>query len=312
MIKVLYAIFMRTLAKYWEERECPTWLLIIVTYSAWMILTYHYESIPLWISILTGSILVCLHGSLQHEAIHNHPTKIDWLNTTLVSFPLGIWMPYLLYKKFHLNHHETPKLSHPGLDTESFYVSQSTWNNIGPLAQSILWINQTILGRLIIGPPLFIITSIFTELKKVSSLSHERLTIYLNYVIFFIPTYYWIAIYCNINFLDYFLFIALPGHSLTMLRSYFEHKPGKNNSLSTAIIEGCPITRLVYLNNNYHLIHHLQQNLPWFKIKAEFEQNKEHYLNVNQHYYFKHHYELMIRYLFQPKDSPIHPHYKHS
>ena len=40
-----------------------------------------------------GAYLVALHGSLQHEALHGHPTRSAVVNELLVFLPVSLWFP---------------------------------------------------------------------------------------------------------------------------------------------------------------------------------------------------------------------------
>ncbi len=60
--------------------EWPTILLAASVYLIFGLLTWFYHALPWWLVLPLGGYLVGLHGSLQHEAIHGHPTNRPWLN----------------------------------------------------------------------------------------------------------------------------------------------------------------------------------------------------------------------------------------
>ena len=72
--------------------------------------------------ILAGGFIVCVHGSLQHEFLHGHPTSSQTLNTLLIWFPMGLWMPFTIYRDSHIAHHRCERLTDPLQDPESFYL----------------------------------------------------------------------------------------------------------------------------------------------------------------------------------------------
>ena len=41
---------------------------------------------------------VALHSSLQHEALHGHPTRHAPVNEALVFLPLGLFYPFRRFK----------------------------------------------------------------------------------------------------------------------------------------------------------------------------------------------------------------------
>ena len=131
--------------------EWPTWLLLVVTYGAWIMLTYNWHAIPGWLLWLVGGYTVTLHSSLQHEALHGHPTRNRKLNIALVWPPFTLWLPMELYVKNHLFHHQT-ELTNPALDPESFFVPREKWQTMGRFRQRLLLFNNTFAGRMLLGP----------------------------------------------------------------------------------------------------------------------------------------------------------------
>jgi hypothetical protein len=97
--------------------EWPTWLLLVIVYSAWISLTFYWDSIPGWLLWLIGGYTIALHSSLQHEALHGHPTTSKRINIALVWPPLTLWLPVELYVKNHLRHHQAD-LTDPEHDPE--------------------------------------------------------------------------------------------------------------------------------------------------------------------------------------------------
>ncbi|MBR7508578.1 fatty acid desaturase, partial [Mycobacterium tuberculosis] len=72
--------------------------------------------------------------SLQHEALHGHPTRSGWLNELLVSLPLGLFYPYRRYKHLHLKHHADERLTDPYDDPESYYRALGDWDKLPDLS----------------------------------------------------------------------------------------------------------------------------------------------------------------------------------
>ena len=81
--------------------------------------------------------------------------------------PLGLVYPYSIYQELHLEHHRSGALSSPFEDTESFYVTRTTWNRLGPVLRFILEFNNTIVGRLTIGPVISLDPFVGSEVKKI-------------------------------------------------------------------------------------------------------------------------------------------------
>ena len=84
--------------------------------------------------VLVAAPLVTLHSSLQHEALHGHPTRSAALNEALVFLPLGLLFPYRRFKMLHLRHHNNAALTDPYDDPESFYYAIADWQRLPALA----------------------------------------------------------------------------------------------------------------------------------------------------------------------------------
>jgi fatty acid desaturase len=100
--------------------EWPTVFLIILTYVALATLMWFYYALPVWVIMPLAGYLIALHGSLQHEALHGHPTRNAALNELLVAINFSFNFPYQRYRKLHLIHHNDEHLTDPLLDPESY------------------------------------------------------------------------------------------------------------------------------------------------------------------------------------------------
>ncbi len=63
-----------------------------------------------------GSILIAWHGSLQHEAVHGQLAPWRWLNDLPALPPLGLWLPFPIYRATHRAHHDFEILTEPWRD----------------------------------------------------------------------------------------------------------------------------------------------------------------------------------------------------
>jgi len=107
--------------------EWPT-LALTVGCTALILLVYlaGYK-LPLWLSVSALSVLLTLHSSLQHEVLHGHPFRQQWLNEWLVYVPFGIFIPYIRFRDSHLMHHQNEQLTDPYDDPESNYMDPQVW-----------------------------------------------------------------------------------------------------------------------------------------------------------------------------------------
>lgn len=294
-------------AMVWGQYEGPTWCVAAAIYAGWGLLTWFYHDLPLWFILPAAAWLVCWHGSLQHETIHGHPTRNPLVNELVGSPALGLFIPYRLYKMSHLRHHHDERLTFPFEDPESYYVDAKEWKKMGALRRRLLLFYNTLFGRLTIGPPLNLAMMARDEINRLRRGERDHVDAWLLHIPAVAIVLYWVCGVCNIPLLSYILFFAWPGLSLTMLRSFAEHRAVDEVRERTVIVQTTPWMRLLYLNNNFHSVHHDYPRLAWYQIPARFRAHRDAFLKDNGHYYFSCYGEQFRRYLFRAKELPVHP-----
>jgi len=86
--------------------------------------------------------------------------------------------------------------------------------------------------------------------------------------------------------LVYIFGVAYPATSLLMLRSFGEHLPEENIDHRSAIIKSNLIMQLLYLNNNFHRVHHDHPEVAWYHLPKLFQQQyAEHTMHVYPGYF---------------------------
>ena len=101
---------------------------------------------------LLAALAITQQSSLQHEAIHGHPTRSAAINTALAWPPLTLIIPYLRFRDTHLAHHLDSRLTDPYDDPESNFLDGGYWERLPGWVQKLLLWNNTLAGRLAIGP----------------------------------------------------------------------------------------------------------------------------------------------------------------
>ena len=89
----------------WLGRAGPTWMVAGAIYLGWGLTTWHYHTLPWWLVLPIGGFLLAWHGSLQHEAVHGQLAPWRWLNDAIALPPLGLWLPFPIYRATHRAHH---------------------------------------------------------------------------------------------------------------------------------------------------------------------------------------------------------------
>ena len=286
--------------------EWPTWLLLAITYTAWISLTLNWNVIPGWLIWLVGGYSITLHSSLQHEALHGHPTRFHRLNLALVWPPLNLWLPLELYVENHLRHHQS-ELTNPELDPESFYLGREKWQRLSLWQQRIYLFNNTFIGRMLVGPWLAVGQFYRIELGRLSQGNYENATILARHALSLALVFYWLLAICEMPLYIYLLAFVWPGTSMMMIRSFLEHRYDPDETHRTVLVDGCPVTRLLFLNNNYHWIHHRYPALAWYRIPAVAREQRQQALDSNGNYSYPGYWTIAWRFLLKPWTHPAYP-----
>jgi len=291
----------------WDQLEMPTWVVIVAVYSAWGALIYAGNDLPWWGFCPLGAIIIAWHGSVQHEILHGHPTRFLWLNDLLGWAPLGLWMPYHVYRQSHLLHHRVTTLTAPSEDPESFYFLQDSWSRLCVVRRGMLYANNTLLGRVIVGPLIAMIRFALSETRLLVQGDFSRVPGWLFHGALVTGMLYGLERYFGIPAWYYAIGVAYPGISLILIRSFLEHRPSDIPAHRTAVVEGGWFWSLLFLNINFHVPHHDHPGVPWYHLPALYRADREGILERNGGYVFHSYGELVRRYLVTPKDMPLYP-----
>ena len=286
------------------EFEKITLALILFTYLLIAGTVWCFSVAP-WLMSAMLCVLLAFHTSLVHEIIHGHPTSSRTLNDLLGAPPLTLLFPYRLFRESHLAHHQDEFLTLPGVDPESFFHDAESWRRMNVLERGFAWINMTLAGRLLFNPArsLFhIIVRCGYDLWRGNAPARWLWIRHISGCAVLL----WFINSINTIPVETYLICVYLSHSLISLRSFFEHRPEQVIDHRIVVVEGCPITRLLFLNNNFHATHHRYPGLPWYEVAARFRAEGGQVIQRNGGFYFSG-YKEWLRFLFRPIASPIHP-----
>jgi fatty acid desaturase len=257
-----------------HRMEWPTVWLAVLIHLGFLVVTFFFTALPLFVSAPLGSLLLAWYSSLQHETIHGHPTPSRLVNGMLGALPLALWIPYTVYRDTHLRHHRHGgrRLTQVAYDPESFYLPLDTLSRVGRLRRWIYRANCTLCGRLILGPALAITAFWSGELRRVRSGDRRRLRIWARHALSVGLVLAWTVGVCHIPLWIYVAFFVYPSVSLTHLRSFAEHVADVNPNLRTRVVEAHPFWALLFLNNNLHVTHHAKPRLAWYQLPVAWRQ----------------------------------------
>jgi fatty acid desaturase len=297
---------MRTL---FHRYDGPTWLVALALYGGWATLIWFHARLPWWVIMPAGAYLVAWHFSLQHEAIHSFLSAPRWLRWAVVMPPLGLWLPFPLYYAAHRKHHQNTHLTEPGVDTESVYWTQAAWRALSPARRAVLMANQTLAGRVLVGPLLRLEKLAGREIGRLANGDRSHLKHWIAHIVMVGLLFGYISGVAGMPWWQYVLLIAWPAFGLGWVRSFIEHRYGERPGQRTAITESNVFWSLLFLNNNLHAVHHLYPKMPWYEIPAYWSANRERILAHNGGYHFRGYGEIARRWLLRPVFTPSHPRY---
>jgi fatty acid desaturase len=287
--------------------EWLTLALVVATYGVWAGLVLFHGQLPWWILLPLGAYTVALQSSLQHEALHGHPTRNRFINDALVTIAPHLWLPYPRYRKLHLTHHNDENLTDPVLDPESYYLLPSDWGQLGGMRQTLYRLNNSLAGRMIMGPAISVIRFWSSEFMLIARGDREVLMGWINFALASGVVIWFVTSVAGMPLWQYILLMAYPGVSLALVRSFCEHQAAEKIAHRTIIVEASPFWSLLFLNNNLHVAHHAKPALAWYKLPAFYRAEKAELIARNNGYAMRGYGEIFRRYFFKPKEQVSYP-----
>jgi fatty acid desaturase len=295
--------------------ELHTLLLIVAVYAAWLAVTFAYGHWPLALVAPLTAVLITLHGSLQHEIVHGHPTRWKPFNRLLAIVPLSLWLPYERYRHTHHVHHIDARLTDPLDDPESFYWRPEDWARLGPLSRLAHELQQTLAGRLLIGS--FWRIGMFLRDEVLALVHSEKRTlirneqnvrhVWLEHLAWCVPVVLWLKLVCAMPLWLYFLAMVVPANGLLLIRSFAEHRARPGVRERVAVVEDSWILGPLFLFNNLHSLHHETPLLAWYQLPGRYRRERARLLRENDGLVYRGYFDVARRFLFCAHDDPRHP-----
>jgi fatty acid desaturase len=287
--------------------ELPTLALIFAVYAGWLAVTFAYGHWPAALSVPATVLLITLHGSLQHEIVHGHPTRWFGFNRVLGMVPLALWLPYERYRHTHRIHHNDERLTDPLDDPESYYWTAEEWANVGPFTRAFLYVEQTLAGRVVIGCLWRIVRFLRSEFLALVRNEHDLRALWIEHLLWCIPVVLWVKVVCGIPLWFYLVAMVVPANGIQLIRSFAEHRARPATRERIAIVEGSWILGPLFLFNNLHSLHHEAPTVPWYQYIGRYRVMRERLLAENGGLVYTTYFDVARRFLFRPHDEHRHP-----
>ena len=286
--------------------ELPTLGLILACTGLWAAITAFAGSLTPWLAVPGLAVCLALHSSLQHEALHGHPTRLPWLNAALVFPAVGLFVPYERFRTLHLAHHRDAVLTDPHDDPESNYLDPAVWAGLPRAVRYLLAANNTLAGRILIGPAIGMGVFLWRDGRAAAGGDRAVLRAWALHALGLVPVVLWLETAGTMGWGAYLL-AAYAGMGILKIRTFLEHRAHERARGRSVIIEDSGPLALLFLNNNLHAVHHGHPGVAWYKLPALYRAERERYLAMNDGYRYASYGEILRRHLFRAKDPVPHP-----
>ena len=281
--------------------------LLVATYLFWAVgTTWAYQISGVAGVVITG-IAIAQFSSLQHEVLHGHPFRQTWLNEALVFPALGPVIPYGRFRDTHLAHHHDPHLTDPYDDPESNFMDPEAWVRLHPSVQAVLRANNTLLGRMLIGPILGTSLWLASEARLMRAGHRAVIRDWLLHLGGLGLVGLWLA--WSAMPVWAYLLAAYLALGLLKIRTFLEHRAHEAARARTVIIEDRGPLALLFLNNNLHAVHHSHPTVAWYRLPALYRANRAHFLRRNDGYVYRSYAQILRAHMVRAKDPVPHPLY---
>ncbi len=288
-----------------RETEWVTAGLIVACYILWLMALFWLTPLSLVLSVIVTGMLVAFHASLTHEVLHGHPFASRRLNEMTMFLPLNLMIPYNRFRDLHLAHHRDSNLTDPYDDPETNFVDPVVWADMSGWLRALLRFNNTLLGRITVGAAIGQIVFLRDEWRDARA--GDR-AIWLAWALHAAGAaiVLWAVIASPMPVWAY-LISAYIGLSILKIRTFLEHRAHEKTRARTVIIEDRGPLAFMFLNNNLHVVHHMNPRAAWYQLPGIYRAARDRYQRVNEAYVYRSYGEIFRRYFFRAKDPVPHP-----
>jgi fatty acid desaturase len=286
--------------------EWRTLSLIALCYLGLGLSTTLIADFSIGLAFVLTTLLITLHSSLQHEALHGHPTRHRWLNELLIFPAVGLIVPYGRFRDTHLAHHHDEILTDPYDDPETNYLDPKVWVALPYWLQLVLRVNNTLLGRILLGPMISTISFIRSDIRAAIGGQYKIALCWSLHLIGIVPVLWWVA---TIGSMPLWVYVAASylGFGILKIRTFLEHRAFEAAQGRSVVIEDRGLLAFLFLNNNFHAVHHAHPGAPWYRLPGLYEKDRDGYLDRNNGYFYPSYLTVLGRYFLHAKDPVPHP-----
>jgi len=286
--------------------EWPTLALIVLAYALWAVGLFWLPVLWMPLAFLAVLVGIVLNSSLQHEVLHGHPFPGHTAAGGALVYPaLNLCIPYERFRDTHLKHHLDSNLTDPYDDPETNYLDPAVWQGLSAPLRVLLRANNTLLGRILLGPAISQVVFMASDLRAIRGGDRLVLRAWAGHLVSVVAILWLVSISPMPLWL--YLIAAYLGLGVLKIRTFLEHQAHEKVRGRTVVIEDRGLLAFLFLNNNFHVVHHMHPRLPWYRLPGLYFANREKYLSRNDGYRFRNYAEVFRAFFWRAKDPVPHP-----
>ena len=286
----------------WRGVEWRTLALIIANYAVWGAVVF---AAPLGLAVPALAVIIAFQSSLTHEVVHGHPFACRRMNAWLMRLPLELFVPFDRFVTTHLAHHRDSRLTDPYDDPESNYWDGADWDTAQPWIRRVMWANNTLAGRIVLGPVLGQARFMRADWQLIKRGDGDVLRGWLRHGAGVCVTL--VLIVLSPLPLWAYLTSTYLGGGLIRIRTFLEHRAHEESMARTAIVESRGPLAFLFLFNSLHAVHHRYPQTPWYALPALYRAQRDTFVRDTDHYVYSCYGDVFRRYLWRRKDPVAHP-----
>jgi fatty acid desaturase len=288
-----------------EKIEWPTVCLWVGCGMTWVFGLFWLPLVSSALACIVMIFVLVLQSSLSHEALHGHPFRARWANEALAMLSLGLFIPYIRFRDTHLAHHIDERLTDPYEDPETNFCDPAVWLTMSKWQQFVLRLNNTLLGRMLIGPVISQVMFMRSDWRDIRA--GDR-SVAWAWMVHLVSSFIVIGIVVASELPVWaYLISCYFAISILKIRTFLEHRAHDDAIARTVIIDDKGPLAFLFLNNNLHAVHHMHPQVAWYNLPQLYRKNAQSYDSFNEGYSYASYTDVFARYFIKAKDPVPHP-----
>jgi fatty acid desaturase len=173
------------------------------------------------------------------------------------------------------------------------------------LMRILLIARNTFFGRLLVGPAFSIAATLTDAFRKLAVGDWRDVPTWAAHLVALAALTYWLDHSCGLPAWSFIVGVGYASLALASVRSFQEHRAAGSYEHRSVINEAGSFWRILFLNNNYHLVHHDLPHVPWFALREVYETSRQQYIERSGGFLVKGYSEWSRLYAFAPVASPV-------